>query len=361
MPIPSLHDSNTLQPPRPGSHPSIEDLGPPWRLYDPAFAQDPHAAYAQMRTGGRTLAPVLLAPDVPATLVIGYKTGIRVLNDDEHYPADPQYITPLVFEVLNTEILGCPPEIGEDVMTATAAMFESIDTDQVEEKLSKALDALMGSKRDSPAHADVTARLVHRATHLTDEEKFHQLVTLYSAGIEVPRNHIANTLVLMLSDPRYRPSSTGFAPPVADAMVEILTTDPPMANYCVSYPPAQTLLDGIWLPAHQPVLISMAACNTDPTTRPDTARDWDYGGGNRWHLAYATGRHECPTMARQSSELIVVEAISQLLDALPDMTLAIDRNQLTWRPGPFHRALTELPVTFTPAPPLMTPSAPTHR
>jgi hypothetical protein len=51
--------------------------------------------------------------------------------------------------------------------------------------------------------------------------------------------------------------------------------------------------------------------------------------------------------------LIAQDAIDQLLDALPEIRLAVPPDQLTWRPGPFHRALTALPITFPPSPPLL--------
>ncbi|WP_280414970.1 cytochrome P450 [Nocardia carnea] len=422
----SLH-SSAPQVSTPQSYPSIEDLGPRYRMYDAAFAQDPHAVYQQMRAGGRSLVPVLLAEDVPATLVIGYDTAKQILNDDDRFPADPrtwqktlparhplrpmmeyrpnplrttrdvhgryrkalnaglavidlhyvraaaartaiplinsfcgdgsadlisQYLAPFFISVLTTDIMGCPPQLVDKVLTATAAMFDTDATVDVEAMLGSALGALMDSKRPLPADTDVTAHLVHTATDLSHEEKQHQLVTLLTAGIEVPRNHAANTILLMLTDPRYRPNQEGFAPLVTDAMVENLTTDPPMANYCITYPRARTLIDGVWLPANQPVVISMAAANNDPKLRRDTDSDWDYGGGNGWHLGRGAGRHRCPKMAYQSSDLIVGEAIGQLFDALPDMQLAVPREHLTWRPGPFHRALTALPVVFEPTSPL---------
>ncbi|WP_269144798.1 hypothetical protein [Streptomyces luteolifulvus] len=37
----------------------------------------------------------------------------------------------------------------------------------------------------------------------------------------------------------------------------------------------------------------------------------------------------------------------RLLDALPDMDLTCRPDDVTWRPGPFHRALAALPVLFS--------------
>src|SRR5690606_24210654 len=58
-------------------------------LYSEHFPSDPHASYAQMRERFGPLVPVWLAPGVPATLVIGYWTALQILNDPEHFPADP--------------------------------------------------------------------------------------------------------------------------------------------------------------------------------------------------------------------------------------------------------------------------------
>jgi hypothetical protein len=102
--------------------------------------------------------------------------------------------------------------------------------------------------------------------------------------------------------------------------------------------------DAIWLPAHQPVVISMAACNNDPAIRTEDQ------AGNRSHLAWGIGPHACP--AQSPAYLIAQDAIDQLLDALPEMRLDLTAGAPTWRPGPFHRALTALPVTFRPCSPL---------
>src|SRR5690606_37746868 len=65
-------------------------LGPRVSLHSPEFADDPHRHYSEMRRRYGSLAPVELAPDVPATLVIGYSTAVRILNEPEHFPADPR-------------------------------------------------------------------------------------------------------------------------------------------------------------------------------------------------------------------------------------------------------------------------------
>lgn len=385
-------------------------------LYSPGFAADPHAAYAWMRAHHGALAPVELAPGVPATLVLDYRTALQILHDPDHFPADPRtwqagvppscpilpmvgwrpnalrsdgyehtryrraltaalepvdlyalhatvqqlavqridrfcaagaaeliadYALPLNFAVLN-ELVGCPADLGAELVGAFADMFDAADpaaAATVEARIGAALGELIAVKRRFPDE-DIATRLCQHAVGLTDVEVAHQLVTIYSAGSEPGTNLLVNTLLLMLTDARFAAGLVGGGLQVRDAIEHVLALDPPLANYCLSYPRQPVLLHGVWLPAHQPVLISMAAANTDPAIHADDRT------GNRSHLAFSAGAHACP--ARTIAGQIAGDAVEQLLDALPDIRLAVPAAELEWRPGPFHRALGALPVTFDP-------------
>ena len=58
-------------------------------LYSPEFAADPQAPTAYAERFG-SLVPVELVPGIRATLVIGYRTAVQILNDPDHFPADPK-------------------------------------------------------------------------------------------------------------------------------------------------------------------------------------------------------------------------------------------------------------------------------
>ncbi|NUP51447.1 MAG: cytochrome P450 [Catenulispora sp.] len=389
----------------------------PVPMYTLEFAADPHRAYAEMRRRHGSLVPVLLDPDVPATLVIGYHAALRILHDQERFPADPrrweqgvadtcpvkpmmewrpnalrssgidharyrkanvhslngidlhglrtvvqdvatgliaelsrsgkadllsQYAYPLAFQVLNT-LLGCPPQIGQRVAVGMAKIFEGVDAEAGNAMLAEALAELVALKQEHPAD-DVTSRLLHHEAGLDLTEMVHQLATLYGAGIEPQQNLIANALLLILTDERFSGDVLDGNLTVRDALDEVLYQDPPMANYAISYPPYPVQIDGVWLPAHQPVVISMSACNNDPAIASDQR------AGNRAHLAWSAGPHACP--AQSAAYLIAQAAIDQILDALPEMELAVPVEQLIWRPGPFARALAALPVLIPDSPPV---------
>ncbi|PKV98440.1 cytochrome P450 [Nocardia fluminea] len=390
-------------------------------LYSPEFAADPQSTYREMRHRFGSLVPVDLVPGVPATLVIGYRTAVQILNDPDHFPADPkmwqrdipadcpvlpmmryrpnairtagaehtrhrqvtvaglagvdlyqlhrtveqiampvinsfcadgsadllsQYAFPVIFATINA-MLGVPADIGGRVATGMAQMFEGGDTAASgTQMMEDALYDLVRLKQSEPGD-DVTTRLVQHPQRLTDEELMNQVLTMYGAGIEPMLNLILNTVRLMLTDQRFAGSLLGGSLSTRDALDEVLYTDPPMANFCTTYPRQPILVDDVWLPAHQPVVISMAACNNDPAIGTGDFLD------NRAHLAWSTGPHGCP--AKSPAYLIAQEAIDQLLDALPELELAVPPEELVWRPGPFHRALAGLPVVFPSTAPLVVP------
>ncbi len=402
-------------PARPVHGSPVADGGPRFPLYAPEFAENPHRVYGQMRREHRSMVPVELAPGVPATLVIEHAVAVRILNDHEHFPADPrtwqkdmpadcpvlpimewrpianrsageafrryrsanlsaltevdlhglraavadlatplinsfcetgsadlllQYAFPLTFGVCNT-LLGCPPEIGQRVSAGMAAMFEGVDADEGNRMINAALAELVAYKRSNPGD-DVTTRLLRHEARLDEEEMVHQLAGQYGAVIELQQNLIANTLLLILTEDRFGGSVLGGSLSTRDALDEVLFDNPPMANFLITYPRQPILIEDVWLPAHQPVVISIAACNHDPAIRSDDHR------GNRSHLSWGLGQRSCP--AQTPAYLVAQEAIDLLLDALPEMEVDLPGGP-DWRPGPFHRSLTTLPVKFPPSPP----------
>ncbi|WP_329247666.1 cytochrome P450 [Actinoallomurus sp. NBC_01490] len=250
--------------------------------------------------------------------------------------ADYARVLPLL--VFN-EMFGCPPDVGDRLVLGMSGIFDTVNAKQSNEIMRDAVLELVRLKRREPAQ-DVTTWLAEHPVQLTDEELMHQILTLLGAGTEPTQNLIVNGLRLLLSDERFAGDLSGGNLQVEDALDEILWTDPPLANFAITYPAEDVEFRGVTLPKNQPVVISLAAANTDP------ALAGEHRGGNRAHLSWSAGPHTCP--AQGQARLIASAAIEKVLDALPDMELAVPAHMLTWRPGPFHRALHSLPVNFPP-------------
>jgi cytochrome P450 len=381
-------------------------------LYGPEFAADPAATYQVLRDYG-PVAPVELAPGVPASLVVGYEAALEVLRNPNTFPRNPlpwqekmpadcpvlpmmmyrpnclftdgaaharyraavtdslgrvdpnalraqveqtadrliaqfgpkgeadllaEYAM-LVPLMLFNHLYGCPPELGDRMVAGMRGIFDMVDPEKANAELTQSMLELIALKRRLPG-SDVPSWMMAHPAQLTDEELLHQLILLMGGGTEPEQNLIANGIRLLLSDDRFAGDLGGGSLPVEEALDEVLWTDPPMANYSASYPVEDTDFAGVRLPAAEPVVISFAAANTDPALATQRR------SGNRAHLAWSAGEHSCP--AQQQARLMASVAIEKLLDSLPDMRLAVAVDELVWRPGPFHRALTALPVRFTP-------------
>ncbi|WDF43346.1 cytochrome P450 [Streptomyces sp. T12] len=250
-----------------------------------------------------------------------------------------EYAQVLPLLVFN-RLFGCPADYGERLVQGMSGIFDGVDAEKANELLATTLLDLVTLKRRRPG-PDVTSWLMAHPAELTDEEMVHTLVLLMGAGTEPQQNLIANGLRLLLSDDRFAGSLSGGSMPVEDALDEVLWTDPPIANYAVHYPIHDVVYEGVLLRAGHPLMVSLAAANTDPSLTADQR------AGNRAHLAWSAGPHNCP--AQGPARLIAAVAVEKLLDRLPDVELAVPVEELAWRPGPFHRALAALPVTFPPA------------
>ncbi|WP_280401998.1 cytochrome P450 [Nocardia carnea] len=386
------------------------------RLDDPAFANDPHRVYAEMRRHG-PLVPVELAPGVPATLVIGYQVAVQILNDETHFPADSRrweknaaadcpmrpmlgyrqnalrtagveheryrrtiiaaletvdlhqvhdavaraaedltnsfcergtadlrmdYAYPLTFRVLS-ELMGFPEDAAAAAYEGMAAMMEGVGAEEGQQRFVEALIGVVQHKQAEPGD-DLTSQLLRHPDGLDLMEMVNQAALLFSMGTEPTCNLILNALLQLMTDEQYGGEVLSGAMDTRDAIDAVLFEDPPLANWCVSYPIQPQLVGDTWLPADQPVVISLAACNNDPAVTGGDRR------GNRSHLAWGGGPHACP--AQTLAGTIAAQGIDLLLDALPDIQPQVPADQLEWRPGQFHRALAALPVRFPPCPPM---------
>ncbi len=252
------------------------------------------------------------------------------------------YAYPLTFRVLS-ELMGFPEDAAAAAYEGMAAMMEGVGAEAGQQRFVEALIGVVQQKQAEPGN-DLTSELLKHPDGLDAMEMVNQAALLFSMGTEPTCNLILNTLLLLMTDDQYGGQLLSGAMSTRDAIDEVLFEDPPLANWCVSYPRQPQLVGDTWLPADQPVVISLAACNNDPTVVGGDRK------GNRSHLAWGGGPHGCP--AQNLAQTIAAQAIDLLLDALPEIQPQGSAQQLQWRQGQFHRALAELPVQFPACPPM---------
>ncbi|MEV7074413.1 cytochrome P450 [Streptomyces sp. NPDC091972] len=240
---------------------------------------------------------------------------------------------------------------------------DSTDTEQLVDDLRISLDAgegddpvaaymrvgerithLVKEKRERPG-PDVTSRMVQDPAGLSDEEIVQDLISVIAAAQQPTANWICNTLRLLLTDERFALNVSGGRVSVGDALNEVLWLDTPTQNFIGRWAVRDTQLGGRLIREGDCLVLGLAAANTDPQIWPES----HVGAENSAHLSFSNGEHRCPYPAPLLADVMARTAVETLLEHLPDLVLAVEPEELTWRPSIWMRGLTSLPVQFTPA------------
>jgi cytochrome P450 len=243
-------------------------------------------------------------------------------------------------------LLGMPDEAGpllvkatEDIVTGAKTAVES--NKQIVMTLTQAVVA----KRAVPGN-DIISWMLGHSVGLSDSEVVQNLRPTLIISNETTVSLLASTVRMVLTDPRFRASLAGGHMTLADAVEQILWDEPPFRIVPGRWAIADTEVGGQKIKAGDMLLLGLAAGNRDPAVRPDVSAPLF---GNRSHLAFGGGSHECP--GQEISRAIVETGIDTLLARLPDLDLAVPEDELLWDTAWMTRRLAGLPVTFTPVRP----------
>ncbi|MEU1486328.1 cytochrome P450 [Streptomyces sp. NPDC005752] len=247
------------------------------------------------------------------------------------------------------KLYGFSDEVGGPLVVALNDMIDGRERALAgQQHLGGAMYQLLADKHAEPGD-DVATRMLEDPGGFTDEEVAEDLMVMMAAGHQPTADWIGNSLRLMLIDDRFAASLSGGRHSVAEAMNEVLWEDTPTQNVAGRWASRDTHLGGRHIRAGDMLLLGIAAANGDPQVRTDGST---LTGGNSAFLSFGHGEHRCPFPAQETAEVVARTGIEVLLDRLPDIDLDIPEDQLTRRPSPWLRGLTELPVRFTPTPAL---------
>ncbi|MFD9002248.1 cytochrome P450 [Streptomyces sp. NPDC059582] len=254
------------------------------------------------------------------------------------------FARPLLALVLNN-LFGLPDSQGDRLNEGLGKMMEGgAQAAEGEATYAQYVLELIAAKAERRGD-DLPSRLLDHPAGLTPEEVTWQVFLTLGAGFEPTSNLLSNSLSRILGNPRYYSTLTNGARPVMDAVVEVLHHETPLANYGIYYAVRPLSFHGAWIRAAVPVVVSYGALGHFAEREVPQERH----PGDASHLSWGAGPHACPV--RQHTLLLVTEAIERLTQWLPDIEPVLPREQLSWRPGPFHRSLTSLPVRFSPRSP----------
>jgi cytochrome P450 len=243
------------------------------------------------------------------------------------------------------EILGVPDQDRDNFRTWSNALLSNLAVEQrmaAATGMAEYLTALVADKRAHPGD-DMLSAIVQAsedADRLSAKEAVSMAFLLLVAGHETTVNLIGNGVLALLRHPdrfaelRADPSLT------RTAVEEFLRFDGPINLATFRHTTAPVTIAGTNIPAGEVVLVSLASANRDPA-QYDRADELDLHR-EASNLAFGYGIHHClgAPLARLEGEI----AFRTLLDRFPELSLAVDPTELTWRPSTLIRGLTELPV-----------------
>ncbi|WP_329496975.1 cytochrome P450 [Kitasatospora herbaricolor] len=242
-----------------------------------------------------------------------------------------------------TQVVGMPEEYGPRLVEAARDLMKGTETAIASNDYVVAtLRRMMERKRVAPG-ADLVSWLMQHDAGLTDDEVLEHLRVVLLAANETTVNLIADTLKLVLTDRRFRAHLSGGHMTLPDALDQVLWDTAPMSVVAGRWATGDTELGGRQIKTGDMLLLGLAAGNVDPVVRPDLSTPLY---GNRSHLAFGGGPHECP--GQDIGRAIAETGIDILLTRLPDLQLAVPEEELTWTSAWLSRHLAGLPVRFTP-------------
>jgi cytochrome P450 len=244
-----------------------------------------------------------------------------------------------------TQLIGAPEEAGPRMVRAALDMVNGTETAvESDQYVTSVLQQLVAAKTERPGR-DITSWLLAHHAELAPEEVLAHVRVILIAAVQTTANLIANTLQMVLTDQRFRANLSGGHMTLPDALEQVLWDRPPINTVLGRWATGDTVLGGQQIRAGDMLLLSLAAGNVDPDPeiRPDLTAPVH---GNRAHLAFSAGPHECP--GQDIGRAIADTGIEVLLARLPDVELAVPVDELERQGSLMFQQLESLPVTFSP-------------
>ncbi|MFE2212472.1 cytochrome P450 [Streptomyces canus] len=257
--------------------------------------------------------------------------------------------------VVMCEILGMPEEYNDQIVQAARDMPKGSETAIASNAY--LMDVLMRltARRRAEPRDDFTSHLINHPANLTDDEVGQHLRIILVAAYEATANLIANVMRVVLTDPRFRAQLNGGQMTVPQAVEQSLWDEPPFSTVLPYIAKQDTDLGGQRVRKGDALILGIAPGNVDPRVRPDPKAHMQ---GNRSHLAFGGGPHECP--GQDIGRVIAEVGVDALLTRLPDVQLACDEDELGWWASISNRHLVELPVKFEAKPQQDVMARPAH-
>ncbi len=273
------------------------------------------------------------------------ETGRREMEliDDFAYPLPLTVIS---------EMLGIPLEDRDRfrVWSQAAVSFTPADptNPEVTAKLIEFiayLRQLVAAKLANPGE-DLLSGLVMAEAEgdkLSENELLSMIFLLIVAGHETTVNLIGNGTLALFDHPEQFARLRADMALLKPAIEEMLRYYGPVEMSLSRWVRNDGEFGGQQMRRGEQIMALLASANHDGDQFPEP-EVFDIGRTPNRHVAFGTGIHAClgASLARLEAQI----AFATLLSRMPDIALAVPRDEVQWRDATFLRGLIQLPVTF---------------
>jgi cytochrome P450 len=177
---------------------------------------------------------------------------------------------------------------------------------------------------------------------ISPDEIVAMVFLLLFAGHETTTHLISGSVYELLKNPDLRDWLKQDWSRVDLAVEEFLRFISPVQFTKPRYVRKDIELGGVRLRKGDKIMVMLAAANMDPQANPHP-EELDLQRKPNRHIAFGTGIHFC--LGHQLARIEGRCALKSLLRRWPELTLAVDQSEITWRKRPGLKAIDRLPVT----------------
>jgi len=256
------------------------------------------------------------------------------------------YATQVPLRVI-TALMGVPDDLQPRLRVCVDEIFSTTpqrDPHDTFTELVSLLSMLVERRRGEPGE-DMTSLLIdHRdnGDRLSEEELVHTLLLVISAGYETTVNLIDQAIHQVLSRPGLLGQLRIGAVTWSQLVEETLRYAPPVANLPLRYAIADIDIADVQVKAGEAIIAAIAAANRNPDRHEPNPDAFDPTRPNKEHLSFGYGSHHC--LGAALARLEAVEALPALFGRFPELTYAVDADELTPLPSFISHGHQSLPV-----------------
>ena len=254
--------------------------------------------------------------------------------------------------IVITEILGLPPEDGDQLRRWTTEGGASPTTEEEYrdlldriEALSTYLRAVFAERRESPRDDLITALLQAEidGERLDEDEMIAMVALLVGAGFETTMHTISNGMLNLLRHPDQMARLRQDRSLLDAAVEEVMRYEGPLYTATPRWAAENVDFHGHTIRRGDVVLPVLLSANRDEERFPDADR-FDLGREDNQHLALGRGIHFC--LGAFLARLEVCCALDALVERLPGLRLAVPEAELEWLASPVFHGVEALPVAW---------------